>query len=525
MVQESGNRRGKNGGTGSGRRESSSPARGRSSASRPRREDARQAAGASSRRGRPRPSGRPQPSDAQTGLREPARARGRGGGAAGGRAAGGSPRQASTSKRARRPRPDAPLGYVGSSLGTHRSRFAGLKASPAAKLAAVIALVVLLVFAASGVRGCIAKGDSAADGDGVSSGTPEVVAVSYTPTVGSIASIGASGEEIAPFSLASAEGGYVPALTAAQQARIESVLAEYAPNDRSVGFAIVDLTTGSGYAYNIDEGIYGASTFKGPVSVYACQQVEAGNLSFSAVKENIENAVVWSDNVSYAALRNTIGDSNLQSWLNDMGIESPLAMDTNFPTYSVRESLMLWMSTYLYLDSGDAELTDWLRGLFSSTEVSMIRDAVEGLSFDCDTVKEAAKDAVVCMVGHMQERVVQPLEAVGGNVEVAVGEASPDDGSSAGDDASSEQGTASADEGDGQGDGSQSDVVVYNKAGWIADGSVTATNDAGIVVDGDRAYLISIMTSAPDTEENRELAARLAAALWAARDTLQPQAS
>ena len=65
-------------------------------------------------------------------------------------------------------------------------------------------------------------------------------------------------------------------------------------------------------------------------------------------------------------------------------------------------------------------------------------------------------------------------------------------------------------------------VSFNNKAGWINGNTSDSTCDAGIIVEGGEAYLMVIMTSAPDSEGNRQLVSDLAGALWAARDTLQP---
>ena len=69
---------------------------------------------------------------------------------------------------------------------------------------------------------------------------------------------------------------------------------------------------------------------------------------------------------------------------------------------------------------------------------------------------------------------------------------------------------------------SGSSIVVYDKAGWLNGETDDGLCDAGIVYDGDKAYLISVMTGAPDGDGTREDVARLVAALWSQRSTLAP---
>lgn len=69
---------------------------------------------------------------------------------------------------------------------------------------------------------------------------------------------------------------------------------------------------------------------------------------------------------------------------------------------------------------------------------------------------------------------------------------------------------------------SGSNIVVYDKAGWLNGETDDGLCDAGIVYDGDKAYLISVMTGAPDGDGTREDLARLVAALWSQRSTLAP---
>ena len=68
-------------------------------------------------------------------------------------------------------------------------------------------------------------------------------------------------------------------------------------------------------------------------------------------------------------------------------------------------------------------------------------------------------------------------------------------------------------------------VTVYDKGGWIGGEEDNALIDAGIVVEGDRAYLFTVMTGVRDTDANRLCVPALAQAVWDVRETLRPAES
>ena len=99
----------------------------------------------------------------------------------------------------------------------------------------------------------------------------------------------------------------------------------------------------------------------------------------------VSDAIINSDNTSYYRMRNAFERSaseSLSAWLSSMNISTTLANDTSFPHYSARESLKLWMNTFLYLNSPDSnkEITEWAKKMFSGTAVSMVRSGVDPTS-------------------------------------------------------------------------------------------------------------------------------------------------
>ena len=301
--------------------------------------------------------------------------------------------------------------------------------------------------------------------------------IAYSATIDALDEIESSESSVVAFSLADEGSNLIPTLSSEMQTALDDALSPFLENGYDVSFLILDLQTGSGYSYNIDTDIYGASTIKGPVLIYGCQtSLEQGTLSTSTVNSNASNTIIYSDNTSYLRLRSIFeqyGNVSFAAWLESIGVDSSLASDTSYPTYSVRESAKLWMNTYLYFTSSDSnsEIVSWAQSLFSQTYVSMLRSGVDS-SF--------------------------PLINASGE-EVYFESDSSDE--------------------------SDAEIVVYNKAGWINASVSKALCDAGIVIEGDNAYLVSVMTSAPDGNSNRVYVRDLVAAVWSTRSSLAPEGS
>ncbi len=329
--------------------------------------------------------------------------------------------------------------------------------------------------------------------------------VTYDPSIKSIKTIDDPGKHLTGFTLAKKNEGYVPKLSDEEQAAIKKAIEPLSANDQMVGFCMIDLETGSGLAYNIDEKVYGASSIKGPFLIYLCQELlESGNLSTSDIENQAKDMITWSDNNSYYTLwyaYSDYGGNNLANWFKNMGVSTDLA-SVVFPDYSVRESLRLWMNTYLYFQSGKADIVSWAQDLLSNTDYSILRDAADPvtaakLSADNDGNRSQSEK-------ESQDSNASKTEETDANTSAnfsALFEYVSDELQSA-----------------------VAPIVVYNKGGWINGYDDNALIDAGIVMEGEHPYLISIMTGAPDTDENREEADELAEALWNVRSALRPGA-
>lgn len=377
------------------------------------------------------------------------------------------------------------IGGIGGSHGSYGAR-GGLSMAGASPLTRILAyatpviililLIMLMVFIVTSVQSCTAPKEEPQPE------APQPRTLAYQPSISAIDSISDPGKSIAGFTLAATDQNYLPSLSDDAQASIRAALDPLEnAGEHKVGFCMLDLQTGSGYAYNLDASVYGASSFKGPVLIYGCQEaLEPGILSISTVDDNASYAIISSDNKAYYRMRSLFEDyseTSLATWLANMNINTSVESDTSFPHYTARDSAKLWMDAYLYFNdpASTKEIVDWAKNLFSQTEVSMLRAGVDP-SFDLVT-----------------------------------------DGSEESDENGGAAAALSAEH-----SASDPQVVVYDKAGWLNGHTDKGLCDAGIVIEGDKAYLITVMTGAGDSDDNRNNVKDLVSALWAQRSTLAP---
>ena len=338
----------------------------------------------------------------------------------------------------------------------------------------------------------------------------------YTPTRDDLTNL--AGQK-APFAFAlgnatndAGEQAAAPVLSDRSLVSLNNALSYYDNNGYEASYLIMDLGTGRGIAGNVDVPIYGASSFKGPYCAYVVNKEFPNDIdrASSSRLTQVENTIVWSDNSSYGKLRRTYGNDGMEAWLAEAGVDTALVNDTYFPTYTARQSALMWLKIYEYLTTADTSAAQWLSDTFSKTEVSFLRNGALGTT----------------SAGHTD---YLPEEGSGGE------EGVEDDGS---DEEGSEESTpADGSEGDGSvlaedAEGGQTlieedktvasigtNITVRNKAGWI-DGQDDAVCDSGIVTINGRDYLITIMTNAPDSAAGEQAFAHLARTLLEIRGDL-----
>lgn len=380
---------------------------------------------------------------------------------------------------------------LGSSWMADRVASSSLPFATVAPVLCIVVVVLIAIFLVTSIGSCVSSANNSSQGDASQADRMEI---SYTPSVQAIDGVSDPGTNVQGISLADSNANYVPQLSEEGAARVRDAISAITANNKAVGFAFIDLQTGSGYVYNLDQRVYGASSFKGHVLIYGCQQaLETGKASISRVNSSAQDAIINSDNASYYRMRSVFESSaseSLSAWLSSMNISTTLADDTSFPHYSARESLKLWMNTFLYLNSPDSnkEITEWVKKMFSGTAVSMVRNGVDPNSNPVS--REKMESVTKELLGALCT----------GKKTVEVGEAKKAKASSA-----------------------DESVTVYDKAGWINGSSDDSVCDAGIIEEDGKYYLITIMTNLADGETSRAEVSDLAAALWDQRSTLAPE--
>lgn len=338
----------------------------------------------------------------------------------------------------------------------------------------------------------------------------------------------------APFAFTLNEDGDAPAPVLSDQSLValNNALTYYEANEREAGYLLLDMTTGRGIAGNLDALIYGASSFKGPFCAYVVQREMPNEIenATSSRTTQIENVIMYSDNAAYGQLRRDFGNEGMKAWLSEAGVNEALADDTYFPTYTARQSALMWLKVYDYLETAGTSAAEWLSGVYEQTEVSFLRNGALGTHSIGQTDYQPEEGSEVAEEYAADEA----ADSAGGSGESGAGQFSVALSNSAGEGQTS---SAPADGEDASGadgeDGSQgeteaepavaslgSSVTVRNKAGWIAGEEDDSICDSGIVTINGHNYLMVIMTSAADSAEGEQAFAHLARTLFEIRADL-----
>lgn len=209
-------------------------------------------------------------------------------------------------------------------------------------------------------------------------------------TADAINALDASAGQLSSFTLVS--GGSAAQLTDEQSAAVNAALSNMTAS-HNTGVLFINLSTGKGLAYNLDERVYGASSFKGPYATYLSQHLADGEAGLSSSARSLmASMVTQSDNDAFKTLRNTYDSSGFTNWLSECGVATDIASDTHFPRYSARESALLWLHTYRYLNTG-TENANALAELFKQTNTSFIRNGVSSVDGGATVMNKAGWSA------------------------------------------------------------------------------------------------------------------------------------
>ncbi|MEY8460601.1 hypothetical protein AALA69_05660 [Eggerthellaceae bacterium 24-137] len=373
-----------------------------------------------------------------------------------------------------------------------------------------------------------------------------------TPHAPTREEISALSDQKAPFAFAldtsqgdNSDAAGAPVLSDRSLVSLSNALAYYDANGYEASYLFMDLGTGRGIAGNLDVPIYGASSFKGPFCAYVVNKELPNDIerTRSARLTQIENIIYWSDNASYGQLRRDFGNDGMRAWLSEAGVDESLVDDTYFPTYTARQSALMWLKIYDYLENAGTSAAQWLSDVFEGTEVSFLRNGALGTTSEGHTdylpaegsgTEEGVEESEVDANEEVSEAVEGSEESAdagsetsenAGLLAIAISDGSDESDNDA---ASASESDAAA---DGQDEASEStedvtvasigtNIVVRNKAGWIDGEEDDAICDSGIVTINDRDYLMVIMTSAPDCAAGEQAFAHLARTLFEIRGDL-----
>lgn len=111
----------------------------------------------------------------------------------------------------------------------------------------------------------------------------------------------------------------------AMQTKIEAIIGSYPHLDIAV--SVVDLQDGTGYNYGLSNTAFiAASTTKVLTATFLLQQVEKGNASLSqpigdsTASNLLRQMIVHSDNSAWYALNTFLGEKNLQTYAENLGM-------------------------------------------------------------------------------------------------------------------------------------------------------------------------------------------------------------
>ncbi|WP_180326468.1 serine hydrolase [Raoultibacter phocaeensis] len=188
-------------------------------------------------------------------------------------------------------------------------------------------------------------------------------------------------------------------LDSSQVAAVEDAIGAIASYGYRTGFVVLDLSTGKGVGYNADDEFFCASTVKAPFAAYVYQNlIDPGEISVSEVLEKdveiggtgvmltedkteyeleevLADAIVYSDNIAYAMLREHYEGPAWDEWTVAAGVEQGVSVEGYYPFCSAKDLAQYWIAVQTYLESQSAGAQS-LKNLLGTTEVSFLREAL-----------------------------------------------------------------------------------------------------------------------------------------------------
>lgn len=153
--------------------------------------------------------------------------------------------------------------------------------------------------------------------------------------------------------------------------QLKKAIGNYESRGKSVSFLMMDLNSGSGISYGIDNKYYSASTIKGP---YVAAVNKYYPWLINSWRNTMYDIINVSSNEAYAYLRHSVGDEPLKKLINDTHAWN-FNSGSDYVWYSARDLAKLWVGVGNYLTSSSAN-AGWCRSVFGSNSWITSRPAL-----------------------------------------------------------------------------------------------------------------------------------------------------
>jgi len=141
--------------------------------------------------------------------------------------------------------------------------------------------------------------------------------------------------------------------------QVKEATATITDQGHDLGYLMIDVETGCGVGFNVDKILCSQSTIKGP---YVASMYEAHPESFADHEDRIRMTLKYSDNDSYAFLRQTYLSDCLKGWIETTGVRKEIGKSL-YTQYSAREFAKLWTEMFRFFASCENQtLTDYYIG-------------------------------------------------------------------------------------------------------------------------------------------------------------------
>lgn len=142
----------------------------------------------------------------------------------------------------------------------------------------------------------------------------------------------------------------------------------------SLGFVMMDLSTGTGVCSLPNRKYYVASSIKGPYVAAANKYAPKKVTSYW--KSVMKDTISWSSNSGYAACRGKFGSSVMSKYMSYADVSGNWPAAKSYTYMNTRSLSKLWVANYFYFYRDTNANSKWCRSIFTDSWNSPIHDAL-----------------------------------------------------------------------------------------------------------------------------------------------------